>query len=140
MKKKKPSDYRSGFRYLKKENVGPDGNVFKMTDFKVIDKSQVAGEHDWRIRLTLDSAFWFELYGQNLDTVIKLAGDDFDHWYGKKLGFVVAEFTAQDGNEKQWIKIVPAPSIELKAPHVKKLKPLEPRQPEPQEDEEPLPF
>jgi hypothetical protein len=134
MKFKKPSDYRAGFRFLKKENIDPkNGSVLKISDIDDVDKSIIAGEHDWRIRLTLNSAYWFELNGSNHDSALEILGDDFDRWFGRKLGFVIADFTAKDGSEKQWIKIVPAPAIELKVP-----RDTETREPEPLGEE--IPF
>jgi hypothetical protein len=114
--RKKPSDYRSGLRFLKKENIPPGGSVFTITDFDEVDKSVVASEHDWRIRLTFDERWWFELTPGNLDAAIELLGDSFDRWIGGRIGLILAEFTTQNGEEKTYIKVVPAPAIELKAP------------------------
>jgi hypothetical protein len=112
--KKKPSDYCTGKRYLKKDHLPDGGGRFKITDIDEVDKSIVAGEHDWRIRLTLDDRFWFEVHGPNLDSAIEILGDDFADWFGKSLGFVLDTFTGRDGEEKTYIKIVPAPEITLK--------------------------
>jgi hypothetical protein len=120
--KAKPSDYRKGLRYLRKENLSDGGNVFAITNVDEIDKSFEANEHDWRIRLTLQGqgSFWFELNGKNLDTVIELLGDSFHNWRGKQLGLCLAQFTTKQGEEREYIKIVPASKIKLRKPSQQK--------------------
>jgi hypothetical protein len=135
--KSKPSDYITGKRYLKREHIEDGGNVHEITDIDEVDKGDVVGKHDWRIRLELDGHFWFELYAGNLDRVIEICGDDFDNWYGKKLGFVISEFTAKDGSEKTYIEVVAAPEVILKRPQSTKAK----LQPAPKPEKlDPIPF
>jgi len=112
--KNKPSDYQK-LRYAKKENIPNGGSVFTVTDFDEVDKSTEANQPDWRIRLTLDERWWFELKGGNLDTTIALLGDNFQHWIGRFLGLRVVKFTTKDCEEREYIKIVPAPEIQPSA-------------------------
>ena len=112
--KNKPSDYQK-LRYLKKDNVPNGGSVFTITDFDEVDKSTKANQPDWRIRLTFDERWWFELHSGNLDTAINLLGNDFQNWPGGQLGLVIAQFTTKDGEEREYMKIVPAPEIQPSA-------------------------
>jgi hypothetical protein len=112
--KSKPSDYQKGFRYIKKEKLPPKGAVFAISDIEEVDKSDKAGQHYWCIRLTFEERWWLELRGGNLDAAIEILGDDFSAWSGAKLGLCLSTFTTQDGEEKSYIKIVPAPAITLR--------------------------
>jgi hypothetical protein len=116
MKKAKPSDYRTGLRFLKKENIPPGGSVFAITNLDDVDKSTAANAHDWRLRLTLDGRWWFELVPGNLDAVIELLGDDFGNWYQKRVGIRIAPFTTKDGEDKEYMQIVPAQDVTVKKP------------------------
>jgi hypothetical protein len=111
--KRKPSDY-SRLRYLKKENLLGGGSIFVVTDFEEVNKSTEAGEEDLRIRLTLDEHWWFELKGENLNTVIDLLGDDFALWLHGRIGLCRGEFTARDGKVIDYIQVIPAPEVALK--------------------------
>jgi hypothetical protein len=102
--KQKPSEYQK-LRYLKKENVPEGGSVFTITDFDEVNKSDKANQPDWRIRLTFDERWWFELYGGNLDTAIDLCS---------RLGLCIASFTTKEGEEKEFLKVVPAQEIKPK--------------------------
>jgi hypothetical protein len=66
------------------------------------------------IRLTLDEHWWFELKGENLNTVIDLLGDDFALWLHGRIGLCRGEFTARDGKVIDYIQVIPAPEVALK--------------------------
>jgi hypothetical protein len=117
--KPKPSDYLKS-RFLKRENVPDGGAVFVITNIDEADKSVVAGEQDFCIRLTLDDQWFFEPRGPNLDRLIELLGDDFECWYQSRIGLIRAAFIANDGKPKEFLKIVPAPEITLKKKLTKK--------------------
>jgi hypothetical protein len=122
--KRKPSDYLSGKRYLKPIHLPDGGEKYEVTDIDEVDKSVVAGKNDWRIRLTLNDRYWFELAGPNLDAALDLLGDDFADWHGALLGFINSTFTARDGSEKVYVQIVSPTEIEPKQrPLPKKVKP-----------------
>jgi hypothetical protein len=111
--KKRPSDYCNGLRYLKRSNIPTPGSLFTITGIEEIEKSsKFTGKSECLIRLTFDERWWFDLTGGNLDTTIQLLGDDFEKWYNKRLGLRVATFN-KDGEEKSYIKVVPAPEISL---------------------------
>jgi hypothetical protein len=111
--KSKPSDYQK-LRYLKKDNLPNGGSVFTITDWDEVDKSTKANQPDERIRLTFDERWWFELYGRNLDTVIELLGDNFDDWHGKRIGIQVTPYETKDGEQKEFMQVVPATDIKAK--------------------------
>jgi len=102
----KPSDYRKGFRYIKKESLAPEGAVFVISDIQEVDGSNKAGQREEAIRLTFEERWWLELRGRNLDAAIEILGDDFGAWYGAKLGLRVSTFTKRDGSEQTYIEVV----------------------------------
>jgi hypothetical protein len=117
--KKSPSSYLKP-RWLKKDNVPEGGSVFVISDFDEIDKSAKTNESDVRLRVTFDERYWFELSGQNLSTAIDLLSDDFGAWIGGRLGLCLASFTTQDGEEKSYIKVVPAAEVEANRPRLRR--------------------
>jgi hypothetical protein len=128
--KNKPSDYQK-LRYVKKENVPNGGGIFIVTDFDEVDKSTKANQPEWRIRLTFDERWWFEVHGGNLDTAINLLGNDFDAWLDKPLGLCIAGFTTKEGEEKEYLKIVPATDIRRKPAAARRTR---------EDDDKPIPF
>jgi hypothetical protein len=136
--KSKPSDYQKT-RWLKKDNIPEGGSVFTVTDFDEVNKSDRTDKEDFRIRLTFDERWWFELAGNNLDTTIDLLGDDFANWDGKQIGLCLAAFTNKNGETNTYIKVVSAPEIK-KRPTLKRRTKPENGEPARQGDEREIPF
>jgi hypothetical protein len=110
----KPSDYRRP-RYVRPKDIPPVGRTFTITETEEIDKAVEGDEPDFRIRLTLDKWYWFDLSPGNFDCCIELFGDEsFDSWIGKRLGLIIDQFQTKNDGMRTYIKVVPASEIEPK--------------------------
>jgi hypothetical protein len=105
--------------FIRKEEI-PDGGIIVVIAYaERKDMSVTAGEQDFQWLLTFKEGWRLRLNPINLRHMIELCGDETDHWPGKRIGLILAEFQTKEGTTKQYIKVVPAPGVTLKRKLVK---------------------